>query len=78
MGRKISNGDFNEKIANKLQQYRKQCKLERPEVGRKLGIHYNSVLNHESGNYPHNLYVLLLYCGLYGINLTEFLEGIEV
>ncbi len=44
----------------------------------KLNIHDNSICNHESGLYCHELYTILNYCKFYNINISEFLEGIEV
>lgn len=77
MGRKFKSIDFNEKVANRLRNLRNSKEWTQKELGRKLNIHPNSVLNHESGNYCHELWTMLQYCRVYGLEINQFLEGIE-
>jgi DNA-binding XRE family transcriptional regulator len=78
MGRQIRNFDFDEQVAAKLKSLRKSKKILQKEAAYKMGIGVMSVNNHESGTYPHNLYMTIKYCELYGLTISEFLEGIII
>lgn len=78
MGRQIRNFDFDEQVANKLKEIRTSKKILQKEAAHKMGMAVMSIQNHESGRFPHNLYVMTKYCKIYGLTVAEFLEGIEV
>jgi transcriptional regulator with XRE-family HTH domain len=78
MGRQIRNFDFDEQVAKKLKELRTSKKILQKEVAHKMGMAVMSIQNHESGNFPHNLYVTMKYCKIYGLTITQFLEGIDI
>lgn len=78
MGRQIRNYDFDEQVAKRLRELRKSKKILMKTAAHNIGMAVMSINNHESGNYPHNLYVITKYCKLYGLTVGEFMEGIDI
>ena len=58
-------------MADLIRTYRKQAKISQQELGDKLGVTRNTVVNWEAGKYRPDIDLLLPLCSLFGITLYQ-------